>query len=238
MPAARERRCVATGAVLPEEKLIRFALGPDDQIVPDVASKLPGRGVWVGATREAIERAAKKGGFARSLKQNVKAPPDLADQVEQLLMRRCLDLFGLMRRAGVLISGFDQVDAAIRKARPQALIEASDAAADGRDKLLRLALGLWGAPPHLSAAFTAAEMGVALGRDHVVHAVVLDERMALRWAAEMGRLSGFRAIVPASWPDFWRASQEGRPDAGLDVRAEAPAENGVAEAAGETTLDE
>lgn len=202
--------------MLPEERLVRFVLGPEDRIVPDVAAKLPGRGVWVRAERAAIERAVKRGGFARSLKQQAEAPRDLADQVESLLARRCLDLLGLMRRAGALAAGFDKVEAAIRRARPHALIEASDGAADGRDKLFRLALGLWGALPHVSAAFAAAEMGVALGRDHVVHAVVLDERMAQRWAAEIGRLSGFRAIVPASWPDSWRAPEGGRPGAGLE----------------------
>lgn len=203
--------------MLPEARLIRFVLGPEDRITPDLAAKLPGRGVWVSATRAAVERALKRGGFARALKQAVQTPPDLPDQVESLLARRCLDLLGLMRRAGALALGFDNAETAIRRARPFAMIEASDGSADGRDKLFRLALGLWGGPAHVSAAFTAAEMGVALGRDHVVHAVVLDERMALRWAAETGRLSGFRAIVPASWPDSWRTSEGGRPGAGLEA---------------------
>lgn len=214
---------MATGEVFPEDRLVRFVLGPEDRIVPDVAAKLPGRGVWVCASRDAVTRAIKRGGFARSLKQPVQVAPGLADQIESLLARRCLDLLGLMRRAGAITTGFDQVEAAIRRARPHAMIEASDGAEDGREKLFKLALGLWGALPHLSAAFTASEMGVALGRDHVVHAVVLDERMAQRWAAETGRLSGFRAIVPASWPDSWRSSQGGRPDAGQDVDRAAPA---------------
>lgn len=216
---SRERRCAATGETRAEDGLIRFALSPDGEIAPDVAAKLPGRGVWVSARREAVAQALKRDAFSRSLKQKVSAPPDLADRVEALLHKRCLDLFGLMRRAGALASGFDQVEAAIRAERPRALIEAADGSADGREKLMRLALGIWGAPPHLTGCFTASEMGVALGRDHVVHALVLQERMALRWAAEIGRLSGFRAIVPASWPDSWRSHAPdelggGRPDAG------------------------
>lgn len=211
---ARERRCIATGETLPEAVLVRFARAPDGAVTPDVAAKLPGRGVWVSASRAAVERAVKKGAFARALKENVKPSPDLADQVETLLACRCLDHLGLMRRAGALALGFDQVEAAIRAAPPPAMIEAADAAPGGREKLMRLALGLWGAPPHLTACFSAAELGVALGRDHVVHALVLEERMALRWAAEIGRLSGFRAIVPASWPDSWRPRSLGRPDAG------------------------
>jgi predicted RNA-binding protein YlxR (DUF448 family) len=214
LPAPKEsakgaplRRCVATGESLPTEQLVRFALAPNGEIVPDVAAKLPGRGVWVSAGRDAVERALKRGAFARSLKQPVQAPPDLAVRTEALLARRCLDTLGLMRRAGALVFGFDQVDAAIRARPPLALIEAADGAADGREKLMRLALGLWGRSPHLTGCFRAAELGVALGRDHVVHALALHERLALRWAAEIGRLSGFRAIVPDSWPDSWRAQK-------------------------------
>ncbi|MGE3142612.1 MAG: RNA-binding protein [Hyphomonadaceae bacterium] len=215
----RERRCIVTREALPEEALVRFALGPEDVVTPDVAAKLPGRGVWVRAERKAVEAAVKKGAFARAFKQKAEARLELVDLTEALLARRCLDFLGMMKRAGALAMGFDQVDAAIRQSRPFALIEAADGAADGREKLLRLALGLWGAPPHLCGAFTAAEIGVALGRDHVVHALVLQERMALRWAAEIGRLSGFRAIVPVSWPDSWRSSPQrdagaGRSDAG------------------------
>ena len=222
----RERRCAATRETLPETRLVRFAAALDGEITPDVAAKLPGRGVWIRADRAAVDAAVKADVFSRALKCKTHAPADLADRVEARLARRCLDLLGLMRRAGALALGFDQVEAAIRAHAPPALIEASDGAADGREKLLRLALGLWGRAPHLAGCFTAAELGVALGRDHVVHALVLQERMAQRWAAEIGRLSGFRAIVPASWPDSWTSHGPasaglGRPDAGEgDVRAE------------------
>src|SRR5690349_1759018 len=90
----RERRCVASGEAMEEARLVRFALGPDDVIVPDVAAKVPGRGVWVEASHAAVETARKKGGFARSLKQSVKVPEDLADQTETLLAKRCLDQLG------------------------------------------------------------------------------------------------------------------------------------------------
>jgi predicted RNA-binding protein YlxR (DUF448 family) len=206
--------------VRPEAELVRFVLGPDDAIVPDVAAKLPGRGVWVRATRAAVEAAVKRNAFARSLKRPVKAPPDLAAMTEALLARRCLDLLGLMRRAGALALGFDSVEAAIRKGDAFALIEASDGADDGREKLLRLAHHA--GAPHLSACFTAAELGVALGRAHVVHAAVLQERMARRWAAELGRLSGFRAIVPSSWPESLRFIGLGGSQAGGERSALAP----------------
>ena len=219
----RERRCVATGQSLPEAKLIRFALAPDGLLVPDVAAKLPGRGVWVSSDRESIEAAVRKGGFARSLKAPVRAPENLADQVEALLARRCLDLLGLTRRAGAIAIGAQQVEDAIRARPALILVEASDGAADGREKLQKLHVGLWKRPAPTVGCFTAAELGMALGRDRVIHACLLQERMAQGWAVEIGRLSGFRAIVPGSWPDSWRGLGLGDADAGPRLAA-APSE--------------
>jgi hypothetical protein len=179
---------------------VRFVAAPDGSIMPDVAAKLPGRGVWVRAQRAAVDLAVKKNAFARGLKSAVKPPADLADRTQALLERRCLDLLGLAKRAGALAIGSAQAEAAIRKARPFALIEASDGADDGRIKLQRLAFGLWGEEPQVTGAFTGDQMGLALGRDHVVHAVLLTESMARRWSIEIARLAGFRAIIPASWP--------------------------------------
>jgi len=179
---------------------VRFVLAPDGTLMPDVASKLPGRGVWVRADRASVDLAVKKNGFARGLKAPVKPPSDLADRTQALLEKRCLDFLGLAKRAGALALGVAQAEAAIRRAQPFALIEASDGADDGRIKMQRLAFGLWGVEPPLTGAFTGEEMGLALGRDHVVHAVVLTESMARRWSIEIARLAGFRAIIPASWP--------------------------------------
>ncbi len=209
----RERKCVVSGEVLPEARLVRFALGPDGVLVPDVAAKLPGRGVWASATRQAVDQAVKKGAFARSLKTQVKAPADLADQTEALLARRCLDLLGMAKRAGAIGLGFAAVDAAIRSAAPHMLIEASDGESDGRDRLMRLAFGLWRVEPPLCGAFSGTELGMALGRDRVIHACLLQERMTQAWAAELDRLSGFRVIVPSSWPPSWRTRRLGPSDA-------------------------
>jgi uncharacterized protein len=200
----RERKCVASGDILPENQLIRFAVGPEGVLAPDVAAKLPGRGVWTRARREAVETAVRKGGFARSLKGPVRAPDGLADQTCALLSRRCLEQLGLMRRAGALALGAEGVESAIRARPALMLIEAADGAEDGRNKLLNLHIGLWKAPAPLAGCFTASELGMALGRPRVIHACVLQERMALHWAADLGRLAGFRAIVPDSWPDSWR----------------------------------
>lgn len=197
--ADRERRCIVTGDEPGESELVRFALGPDGQVTPDILAKLPGRGAWVRARRAEVEKAVQKGAFSRAFKAKASAPADLADIVEAILARRCLDILGLARKAGVLVSGFDQVEAAFRAAKPLGLIEASNGSDGGRDKLLRLAFGLWGNAPPVVGCFSAEELGMALGRDRVVHATWLEERLARLWAAETGRLSGFRALTPESW---------------------------------------
>lgn len=201
----RERRCIVSQESLPEARLIRFALAPDGVVTPDVAAKLPGRGAWVRADRASVEAAARKGAFKRAFKAEARAAPGLADQVEALLHRRCLELLGLARRAGAVAIGATQVEAAIRSGAAKLLVEASDGAADGREKLLSLHIGLWGGPPAAVACFSSEELGVALGRERVIHACLLQERLATGWAGEIARLAGFRAIVPSSWPDSWRS---------------------------------
>ncbi|MBS0385686.1 MAG: RNA-binding protein [Proteobacteria bacterium] len=202
--AVRERRCVASDEVLPETQLIRFALGPGGVLAPDVAAKLPGRGAWVRADRASIERAVRKDGFSRTLKRSARAPAGLADLTERLLAKRCLDLIGMARRAGGIAVGATQVEQAIRAAPALLLIEASDGAHEGREKLMGLHIGLWGRPPATLGCFSAADLGVALGRERVIHACLLQERLAAALAADIGRLAGFRTIVPDSWPDSWR----------------------------------
>ena len=197
--------CVVAREALPEAQLIRFALAPDGSLVPDVAAKLPGRGAWVRARREIVNEAQKEGAFARALKSPVKLSENLADQAEAALVRRCLDLLGMAKRAGAVTMGATQVEAAIRQKPLLLLIEAADGAAEGREKLMSLHIGLWGAPPPAVCCFTASELAMALGREHVIHASLLQERLASVWAAEIGRLAGFRPIVPASWPTSWRS---------------------------------
>jgi predicted RNA-binding protein YlxR (DUF448 family) len=199
-PAAdpRARKSIATGEVLPEARLVRFVAGPGGVVVPDVARKLPGRGMWVEADRALVEQAAKKGAFARSAKAPLKAPGDLADQVESLLRRRLLAGLGLARRSGELISGFDRVSEALSK-RPVAwLIEAAEGSADGRNKLLSLARKQ-ASPPGLIGVFSREELDLALGLENVIHSALLAGRGAERWTSDVRRLSGFRPLLPESW---------------------------------------
>jgi hypothetical protein len=196
--AERERRDIVTGEVMDETRLIRFVAGPGGVVTPDLARKLPGRGLWVAADRASVETAARKGLFARAAKAKVIAPTDLADLVESLLKRRLLSGLGLARRSGDLTSGFEKVSAAITAGKAAWLIEASDGAADGRHKL-------WGKtrkqspPTPIFGVFDAAELGLALGGENVIHTAFLAGRAADRWAQDALRLSGFCPLLPESW---------------------------------------
>jgi predicted RNA-binding protein YlxR (DUF448 family) len=196
--ASRERKDLVSGEVMDEQRLIRFVAGPEGSVVPDVARKLPGRGLWVAANRASIETAARKGGFSRSAKTKLSAPADLADQVETQLKLRILAGLGMARRAGDLTWGFEKAVSAIASGKAAWLIEASDGAPDGRRKILSVARK---APnnPRLFGVFSADELGLALGLDNVIHLVLLAGQGAQRWTADVERLAGFRPLLPESW---------------------------------------
>ena len=196
--AARQRRDIVTGEVMEEARLVRFVADPGGVVTPDLARKLPGRGIWVAATRASVDTAAKKGLFARSAKAKLTAAPDLADQVEGLLKRRLLSGLGLARRSGDLASGFEKVSASIQGGRCAWLIEASDGAPDGRRKMLAV-VRRQARPPGVFALFSAEELGLALGLENVIHTAFLAGRAAERWASDVQRLSGFCPLLPQSW---------------------------------------
>jgi predicted RNA-binding protein YlxR (DUF448 family) len=186
-----ERRCIATGAVRPKAELIRFVVGPDGQVVPDLAERLPGRGLWVSAEREALRRAQAKGLFAKAARRTVRAPDDLVDRVEALLHRSCIDLIGMARRAGQAVAGYEKVHALLAEGRVGVLLAASDGAADGRAKLAALAAAVRPAPA-LVEIFSADALGMAFARDRMVHAAVTRGGLAERLVAEAARLDGIR----------------------------------------------
>ena len=196
--ASRQRRDVASGRVMPEEALVRFVLGPDGAVTPDLARKLPGRGVWTAATREAVELAVKRDAFSRSLKTRAPAPAGLADEVRRLLEQRLLSGLGLAKKAGELISGFDKVAAAAASGRAAWLVEAADGAADGRRKIMAAARRS-PRPPRLFGVFDSEALGVVLGVENAIHCALIAGRGAARWTADVRRLEGFRPLVPTSW---------------------------------------
>ncbi|WP_425990422.1 RNA-binding protein [Brevundimonas sp. TWP2-3-2] len=202
----RERRDLVTHQAMDESRLIRFVAGPDGAVAPDLGRKLPGRGMWVEASRASIDAAVKKNLFSRSAKAQLKPSADLADTVETLLIRRCLDQLGLARREGVLISGFEKSAAAIRSGKAAWLIEAADGSSDGRGKLVALARHQ---TTKVCGAFSADDLSLALGLENAIHAVLLHGGRADRWTIEVERLAGFRSLRPAAWDTDHPGSSSG-----------------------------
>ena len=196
--ASRERRDIVSGEVMAEARLIRFVADPDGLAVPDLARKLPGRGIWVAADRTSVETAAKRGLFARSAKARVTAPKDLADQVAALLRRRLLAGLGLARRSGDLTSGFEKVCATISSGKAACLIEASDGAPDGRRKVMAV-VRRQASGPDVFGLFSSEELGLALGLENVIHTAFLAGRASGRWTEDVRRFAGFSPLLPEDW---------------------------------------
>ena len=195
------RRCLVSGERHPKEALIRFVLGPDGTVVPDLAAKLPGRGLWLSADAQSIKTALDRKMFARAARAPAVVPMDLVVQVEALLARRCVETLSLARRAGEAVCGFEKTRAALNSGSCAVLLQARDGAADGRAKLASLAreTETRGFVPVL-AVLDAAEMGEAFGRDAAVHAALLKGGsgggLSRRFQMEAERLKGFRETAP------------------------------------------
>jgi predicted RNA-binding protein YlxR (DUF448 family) len=119
------RTCIVTGETMAPERMIRFVVGPDGDVVPDLARRLPGRGMWLKAERAVVEQAIAKKAFARAARAAVKAAPDLPQRIERLLLDRALEDLSRARRAGRAVAGFVKVEQ----------IVAEEAEGDGLGKL-------------------------------------------------------------------------------------------------------
>ena len=189
-----QRRCALTRVQRSKGDLIRFVLGPDGTIVPDLKEKLPGRGVWLTATHETVAQAVKRKAFARALKADAKAPDDLAGQVGALLTEAALKAFGLANKAGTVVFGFTKVEAALGKGPLCALVHAADAADDGCRKLDGKALAATGGRGFPTIrAFTADELSLASGRPNVIHAALIPGGVARKFLAAASRIERYRA---------------------------------------------
>ncbi|NOX94719.1 MAG: RNA-binding protein [Alphaproteobacteria bacterium] len=182
------RTCIATGVGGAAENFIRFVLSPEGVVAPDFSEKLPGRGAWVTATREALKIAVKKGAFERAFKQSAGMPPDLPGMVDAGLTKRALSALGMARKTGDVVLGFDQVKSALKEKRIAVLIAASDGAQDGRRKLKMLS----GEAPVIEV-FSGSEISAALGRVAVVHVGLKSSAGSARFLRAARRLEGFRA---------------------------------------------
>lgn len=181
------RRCLVTRRFGAKENLIRFVVGPDNRVLPDIAAKLPGRGIWLSADRDVVNTACVRNLFARGFRTAVSVDADMTGQVEVLMAKRCLSLLGLARRSGDVTLGFDRVCETLAADQAGVGLIAFDAAENSRRRLMRAA----DETPVLSL-FSSGEMAQAMGREHVVYAAVTKGRNATRILVEAGRLAGFR----------------------------------------------
>lgn len=181
-----ERRCIVTGDVGPKAGLVRFVLGPDGMIYPDLAEKLPGRGIWVTSERAIIEKAVAKGLFARAAKSQVTVPEGLADLVEAGLAHRVVELISLSRKTARAVCGFEKVKGWLADGKARVLFQASDGSERGKGKLWTPEGGRW------FGCLTASELGLAFGRDHAIHGALAAGGLTPRVIREAARLAGMR----------------------------------------------
>jgi predicted RNA-binding protein YlxR (DUF448 family) len=194
-----ERLCIVTREVRPVIELIRFVMGPDQEVVPDLRRRLPGRGVWVTATRKVVAEAVKRRAFGRGFKAEVRVAPDLADAVERLLEQSVLDALSIVRKAGRVALGFAQVERALTREPVVTLLHAAEAGREGVRKLAgeaRSRLGEKAAALPVLDRFTAAQLDLAFGRPNVVHAALLAGPASDGFLARYRNLERFRAIGP------------------------------------------
>jgi len=171
-----DRTCIVTRTTGEPEELIRFVVGPDMSVVPDLKRKLPGRGCWVTAERRHVDEAAKKNLFKRAFKKDVVLPDDLGAMVDSILAQYALGALGLARKAGVIGMGAAKVEASVRSGAALAVLHAGEASVDGIRKITNARWAvLRQEGPSIPAykLFSEAELGLALGGTNVIHAAVL-----------------------------------------------------------------
>ena len=212
--AGAERFCAVDRVAKPVEEMIRFVVGPDG-VTPDLKRKLPGRGIWVTATRTALVEAVARKVFARGFRRDVKVAPDLVGETERLLVRAALDALAIAGKAGAVAAGFAKAEAALMRDKVVGLIHAADAAEDGVRKLAAVLR----TRPDTDAivmvrSFDTAQLDLALGRSNVVHAALLAGPASAGFLARWGSLTRFRSGNPDADAGAGR-DETGLPGAGF-----------------------
>lgn len=190
-----ERRCLVTGDRDDKAALLRFVVGPDDVVVPDILGRLPGRGMYLRSDRAVIDTALRKRVFSRGAKRQVAAPDDLPVQVEAALLRRVIELLSLARKSGAAIAGYEKVKDWLVGGNAAVLLQASDGSERGKAKL-RPPDG----PDSLIDFLTASELGMAFGREKVIHSALAGGGLTARVVEEAARLQGMRAQIGGDRP--------------------------------------
>lgn len=195
-----ERKCILTGDRADPETLIRLAIGPEGQVLPDIRAKAPGRGAWIGISRAELEQALAKGKLKGALARSFKSgelviPDDLADRIDAGLRQDLMSRLGLEAKASMLLIGSEKIDVACRKGMVKLLLHAADAAVDGNRKLDQaLRVGQEAEGTDLAGIVLPVDrnaLSMAMGRDNVVHIAVTDSRAASRLRAALGRLESY-----------------------------------------------
>jgi predicted RNA-binding protein YlxR (DUF448 family) len=200
-----ERFCVATRAVRPVEHMIRFVIAPNGEAVADLKHNLPGRGVWVTATRNALDQAQRTNAFARGFRRDVRLAGDLVPRTERLLENAALDALAVARKAGSVAMGFAQVEMALKRNAVIALLHAVEAAPDGVKKLnFALRQSQQSGSVRIIRILTTSQLDLALGRPNVIHAALLAGPSADTFLARLRRLERFRT------GDLGQKGQEGQ----------------------------
>jgi hypothetical protein len=187
---APQRRCIVTGETGDRSALLRFVVGPDGAVVPDIDARLPGRGLWLLPRRDIVERAVAKRFFSRAARRAVEVPQGLAARIEALLARRCRDTLGLARRAGLAVAGFERVSGAVRRGDAALLLLARDGADASRRRLAMLAQSAT-----VASVLDAAEQGAAFGHERAVFVAVGSGPLCSRLLLDLERLAGFRSTT-------------------------------------------
>lgn len=181
-----ERKCIVTGEVKEKDELLRFTLIPGNIVVPDFKKKLPGRGLYVSNSKQVLDTAVKKNYFAKATKGRGRADANLVDLVENLLKKKGLETINLARKAGDLVTGFEKVREVLGKGKAAFILEASDAGADGHEKMLAQAKGL-----DVFVLYSSEELDKALDKVNTVHAAFIKSEMSKAVYKELKRYEQF-----------------------------------------------
>jgi predicted RNA-binding protein YlxR (DUF448 family) len=191
---------------LAKERMIRFVVGPDGAIVPDLAARLPGRGIWLSARGDVVETARTRGGFAKAARAPVTVPPDLLSGLQAALVRRIGDYLGLARRAGQAVAGYGKAREWLEKGGVALVVQAADGSPEERSRFLG------GRALPVVAPLDGATLGGIFGRDHAVHVAIAAGALAERIRIESERLSGLTAWTGASGGGNGATPRRGRVD--------------------------
>src|SRR5580658_2315758 len=204
----RERMCAATRAVRPVSDLIRFVVGPEGEAVADVKGKLPGRGIWITGTRDALSEAFKRKAFARGYKREVRLPLDFVARTERLLESAVLDALAVAGKAGLVAAGYVKAEKGLEAGDVVALLHAVEASPEGTRKLDAVWRRQSGQPPVVIGFLTSAQLDLALNRPNVIHAALLAGPGSETILARCRRLERFRT-----------GDQNNRPEGLADLEA-------------------